>query len=97
MEIEWHRSIFTDAKGANDFGFAGFGIVFRDAKPVFLMEREDQFKKFFIADASAEFAVKEVAGGLGERGFVNFVYDRVRVEVHEREDREDGSIVRPST
>ncbi len=37
------------------------------------MEREDQGDEFFVADASAEFAVEQVASGFGEWRFVDFV------------------------
>ena len=41
LEVERHRSIFADTERADDFGFAGFGVVLWNAQPVFLLKRED--------------------------------------------------------
>ena len=37
-EVEWHRSIFADSEGANDFGFAGLDVILGHAQAVFLVE-----------------------------------------------------------
>ena len=62
-----------DPKGADDFWLAGFDVILRDAEAVFLVERENQRDKLFIADTGAEFAIEQVASSLGQRRLVNFV------------------------
>src|SRR5208283_5409061 len=73
LEVEWHRSIFSDAKRANDFWFAGFDILLRDAEPVLLVERENDGDELFITDAGADLSVEQITSSLGQRRFVNFV------------------------
>ena len=51
LEVEGHELIFADAERANDFGFAGLDVIFWDAEPVFLVQREDKGDEFFVADA----------------------------------------------
>ena len=60
-----------NAEGADDFRFAGFDIVLRDADAVFLLEREDKFDELLHFNTRFHFAVQEVAGGHGKRGFVD--------------------------
>ena len=83
LEVEGHRSVLPDAEGADDFRFAGFDVVLRDAEAVFLVEGEDEFDELFVADPGAEFAVEQVACGLGEGRFVdgvNGLMERLDVE-----------------
>ena len=73
LEVERHRSVFTDAEGADDFGFAGFDVILRDAQAVLLMEGEDKGDELFVANAGAKLAVEQITSGFGQRRFVDVV------------------------
>jgi hypothetical protein len=76
--------LLLDAEGTNDPWLASLNIVFRDAKAVFFVEGEDKGDKLFVADPGAELAVKQIAGGFGEGGFVYFVNRKMkRLDVEE--------------
>ncbi len=78
-----HASVFANSEGADDFGFAGFHVVLRDAEAVFLVEREDEFGELVVINAGLHLAVEQVAGSLGERCFVdgiNGLMERLDVE-----------------